>query len=202
MAFHEAGHAVATMVVHPRSAIELVTINGSGDVPGYLLGRRRTRGRLSPRSPESVKRRVRADIVSLHGATWSQMHAERALATMRGKTTRHRQAAVLGDILEAIDLAWKITGDEAKTEHLTDRLGHKAREIIEGCWPQVVAIARALVDKGTLDRDELWAVARTPDPDADPWDAFDDLVLSLKLPKGEPERLRAVIARRDGSAPR
>lgn len=202
MAFHEAGHAVATMVVHPRSAIELVTINGSGDVPGYLLGRRRPRGRLSPRSPESVKRRVRADIVSLHGATWSQLHAERAMATMRGKPTRHRQAAVFGDILEAIDLARRISGSEKKTERLTDRLGQKAREIVEGCWPQVVAIARALVDRGTVDRDELWAVARSPDPDADPWDAFDELVLSLKLPKGEPEELRAMIGRRARSAPR
>ncbi len=124
------------------------------------------------------------------------MHYERALGTMRCKPARHQREACIRDVMEAMALAARISRVEAAAERLNEWLGRKAREIVEDCWPQVVAVARVLLDEGTVSGEDLWDVARSPDPDADPWDAFDDLVLSLKLPKGEPERLRTMITAR------
>lgn len=184
MAFHEAGHTVTTMVVRGWKAIDFVTINGPKEAPGYLLGRRRTMARLSRKSSDYAKRRARGDIVILHGGTFAQMHYERALGAMRGKPTRYHREACIHDMMEAMALASRLCRGEKAADNLNERLARRSREIVEECWAQVIAVARALLDEGTVSGEDLWDVACSPARGADPWIAFDDLVLEPEAAEG------------------
>lgn len=144
VAVHEAGHAVASYYL--GTPLRHVTI--TRDKTGKTLGHTRQRWvwfqdkqgvfDASPRGRDRTERHI---LVSLAGQIALRQYAPRS----------RWQSGSAGDTLQAIELFWHICDQHERAAKLyMALLWRRAEWLIETNWKDVVAVADALIERGTL----------------------------------------------------
>jgi hypothetical protein len=152
VAVHEAGHAVASHYLGTPLRHVTVTRDKKGKTLGHTRQRwvwfQDKRGVLdvSPRGRDHVERHI---LVSLAGQLALRRYAPRS----RWQTGSER------DTWQAIELYWLICDKDEKAAKLyLALLWRRAEWLIEAKWKDVLAVADALLERGTLKADELGRV--------------------------------------------
>jgi hypothetical protein len=149
-AYHEAGHAVMAWSLRVR--VDKVSICPEGDSLGHCSHEKIVRGR-NPELDDSLRRRDQYEkdiLVALAGGIAQRLFNCRSW----------RRLYVEGDWRKAARLAFNINGSSEQADAYLRWLEIRAKDTISSkrMWPLVKALARELLLKRKLSRDEVLAV--------------------------------------------
>mgnify|MGYP000855464448 CR=1 FL=1 len=186
VAFHEAGHALVGFLLPHTDPVHKVSIIPRGKAGGYTLMLPEedryymTRSELLDRVATLLAGRVAEDVVFNEISTGAQNDLERATAIVRQMIMEYGMSDELGPITlgrkyEQVFLGRDLTRDRDFSEEIAkaidkeirrtvDRCYHMAEELIVRNREELDAIAEALLEKETLDAEEIAAMieGRTP----------------------------------------
>jgi len=143
IAYHEAGHAVAAMVL--GIPIKYLTLARTVDTAGVLGWD------LSCEDPVP-EQRLKA---------WGKKHMVvyfAGFAAERRFSSSSTFAGIQGDFRQAVRLARLIARSSRQLQALLKAADTRAKTIIEGNWPAVSRVARALANDGSLLEHELYTL--------------------------------------------
>jgi len=155
-AYHEAGHTVAAFVqgmgIHHVTIIPFAVYDGltRTHAPGI---KRLDCEKLSPRRAERIRKQTR---FSLAGDIAQRRFNPRSVRSRHAEKDRH-------NALEWTELLTHGDTDEAAS--LIESLGSETEKLIDTHWPEVTAIAEALMQRDTLIGSEVRAIIERLAPD-------------------------------------
>jgi ATP-dependent Zn protease len=154
-AYHEAGHAVVGLRLRVR--IKTATIVPGGDRLGEV-----THGKETYLYDNL---RYRADSVRTRGRGEAEIiFCLSGLAAERRFRPRASSKGALGDHEHAADLALLLNSDEVETTNAHIKyLSLRTDKLVADNWPQVEAVAQALLERRTLKVAEIAAIVREKD---------------------------------------
>jgi hypothetical protein len=147
-AYHEAGHAVLAHFL--GVALRQVSIVTDQDSPGHVP----ERGEYSEDTEYLRTFAEEAFWLRMAIARYAGVEAERRL------TPRSRNASAEEDYKRAAVALEKITMDWPSRRALYFYARWRARLLVENYWPEIEAVARALMDRRQLDAEELGKMIR------------------------------------------
>jgi hypothetical protein len=153
IAIHEAGHAVAHYFLH--EPIEHVTIVEAGDTAGYVRTQRPLKAfqgdETSARYLKWVARAERNITIDLCGMLAQQREDRKAYRSVHGSSDRDHAVSVAEHVIGC--------GGPVLDKYLSYR-SEVAKAFVELRWPQILAVADALLARRTLSWEELQNVIR------------------------------------------
>jgi len=154
-AYHEAGHAVVGY--HNDLKFRYVTIKPSGDALGHVLSP------ASPKSfnPEFMTRTSYHAIVYWQRRLVTSFAGQFAEGKFLGKHPRHGHDS---DDQQAVNVAIELTGSQKQLQKYLDFSLVVAEETVNIFWPDIKAVATALIERETLSFKEVRDVIRATVP--------------------------------------
>jgi ATP-dependent Zn protease len=140
-AYHEAGHVVAAWRSGAKGIVATIVADGEtyGRVKHRQTLRRDWQWTSSARNSRQIDGRI---ITLLAGAAAERRFRGRATGTSR-------------DYRLAVDIAMSACGSDDQVNAYLRYLSICARDLVDAFWPAVEAIALALLERETLNHDEI-----------------------------------------------
>ncbi|NPV26936.1 MAG: ATP-dependent metallopeptidase FtsH/Yme1/Tma family protein [Firmicutes bacterium] len=207
VAYHEAGHAVVGALLPHTDPVHKISIIPRGRAGGYTLllptedRYYMTRSHLLDEVTTLLGGRVAEEIVLKEVSTGAQNDLERATEIVRKMITEYGMSEELGPLTfgrktEQVFLGRDIARDRNYSEAVAFSIDKEARKIIESCYEKAEEIlqqnrhklelvARTLMEKETIEREEFEALMkRHPD---DPGPNSTELASTSPAVSGAPE---------------
>lgn len=148
VAYHEAGHAVAALVLHLSIGAKGATITPSDLAHGALkIWGSPPRSRRIGALPHATRGRLESYAI----AACAGYEAQKKFCPgcdFSGDDDENKASELL---------TWLSPKDETRSAHMAlARL--EARDLVERYWKQIETVAEALVERKSLTRDELWEI--------------------------------------------
>jgi cell division protease FtsH len=216
IAYHEAGHAVAMRFMEGCDPVQKVSIIGRGVMGGYTLAVPEYESMVHP------TRKFKADLVGLLGGraaeelafseitTGASNDLERATQIARSMVTRYGMSEKLGHMVygnkeEMAFLGRSINEQrnysdavaeeiDAEVRRMVSEAYEKAREILTERREAVDRVAEALLDKETVDGEELIRLCGSARRRPKPAPAPKPKPQPVRRPPAEPRQPARVIA--------
>ena len=220
-AYHEGGHTLVGMLLPNADPVHKVTIIPRGRAGGYTLMLPKedrsyaTRSELLDKLKTLLAGRVAEEVVLKEISTGAQNDIQRASQMVRSMITQYGMSPVLGPVAygESSDhqvfLGRDLNNQRNYSEDVASEIDKEVRKYIEEAYEacrkllednidKLHAIAEALIEKETLDGDELqeilgdgeFNVTRKGLPPED--DDNDDTSTPLVTPIGEPAEIKVM----------
>jgi ATP-dependent Zn protease len=150
VAYHEAGHVVAAVVVglSPHSASIVPDI----DTDGRVRHKKPFHG-INLEVDNSDRARLRVErniIICFAGPSAQRKHQPRSWRTWHGQT----------DFETAVDLAGRVSGSDAEADAFLKWLNERAVALVNFHWESVERVATALLARRTLNAAEIKHIVR------------------------------------------
>jgi cell division protease FtsH len=177
VAFHEAGHAILRKLLPHADPPHKVTIVSRGMALGYVMGMppedryTRTRAELLDEITVAMGGRVAEELVFGEVTTGAENDFEQATDMARRMVTDFGMSEKLGpmslgkrhgpvflgrDLVESRNYSEEVAYEiDKEVRRIIDECYGRARQIIEGNRDKLEVVARTLLEKETLDADEL-----------------------------------------------